>query len=149
MVNRKETIIDDSRGFTLIEVLLAMGILAIGLMGVLSLHLHSSRFNTDGNVATTANMVARQFVEDVSVKNLDDIRSMNGTERKLGFDGKPGSYFTVTTIVSDYRGKDGSEGSFETVRNVLRVDVHVSWQRNGSTQSINYSTITRGDTIEI
>lgn len=149
MVNREEFIIDDSRGFTLIEVLLAMGILAIGLLAVLSLHLHSSRFNTEGNVATTANMVARQYVENVCVKSLDDIRSMSGTSDTLGFDGKPGSFFTILTTVSDYKGKDGADGTLETVKNVLRVDVRVSWQRNGSTQNINYSTITRGDTLEI
>ena len=43
----------DSRGFTLIEVMIALAIFSIGIMAVGSLQLSNYRNNTTGNITTT------------------------------------------------------------------------------------------------
>lgn len=142
-----------NEGFSLIEVLLAMAILSIGLLGVLSLHLNTSKFNTKGNVATMANMIAQKKVEAVCSGKISDVTSQLSKATAGGFliedfkvnsDGKKDQadgIFTVQTRIFTF-----SEPDYAKLR---RVNVTVLWNRGGSAESISYSAVTRGSTIEI
>ena len=63
-----------SAGYMLIEALIAIAIFSIGFLAVATLVLSATRNNTNGNILTQANMLARQTLEQV--KNTPDITSL-------------------------------------------------------------------------
>lgn len=142
---------DNNKGFSLIEVLLAMGILSIGLLGVLCLHLNTTKFNTKGNVATMANMVAQKKIEAVCSGKIKestcDLSKATAEgfliqENKVNSDGikeSPNGIFNVQTRIYTYP-------DYNYLR---KVSVTVLWNRGGSSESITYSAVTRGNTTEI
>jgi type IV pilus assembly protein PilV len=60
----------DCRGFTLLETLIALTILAIGLLGLLGLQIAAAKGNASGFQATTAVALAEQRIEEL--KGLDN-----------------------------------------------------------------------------
>jgi prepilin-type N-terminal cleavage/methylation domain-containing protein len=71
---------EKNRGFSLIEVLIALAIFSIGIMAVGSLQLSNYRNNTTGNITTQATMLGRQKIEELrAVQDLDDIEPGNDT----------------------------------------------------------------------
>lgn len=74
------TLSNKNRGFSLIEVLIAMAIFSIGILAVGSMQLSTSRNNTRGNITTQATMLARQKIEEL--KNLDrsDLGTADGND---------------------------------------------------------------------
>lgn len=75
-----KTLSNKNRGFSLIEVLIAMAIFSIGILAVGSMQLSTSRNNTRGNITTQATMLARQKIEEL--KNLDrsDLGTADGND---------------------------------------------------------------------
>lgn len=59
-----------SRGFTLIEVLVAMLVLSIGLLGLAMLQLESIKYNTDAYFRTQATMLAYDIIDRMKA-NID------------------------------------------------------------------------------
>ncbi len=59
-------------GFTLLEVLVAIAILAVGLLTILSLHNQSIRANAEINERTDAAMAGRIYLNYASVKSQYD-----------------------------------------------------------------------------
>jgi len=53
----------NSKGRTMVEVLIAMAIFAIGFLAVGSMVLSTTRNNTTGNIITIATMLAREKIE--------------------------------------------------------------------------------------
>jgi type II secretory pathway pseudopilin PulG len=129
-----------ANGYMLIEALIAIAIFSIGFMAVATLVLTATRNNTNGNILTQANMLARQTLEQV--KNTPDITTLPSgpainTESGIDADGNPGGIYTRTTKVEDILG-------FNTSRSV---EVSVSWRWRGTNRSIVMSTITKGKGI--
>jgi len=58
-------------GFTLIEVMIAMGILAIGLLAVAAMQVHAMRGGRDGRHLTQATAVARTQLEQFQRMDFD------------------------------------------------------------------------------
>ena len=129
-----------ANGYMLIEALIAIAIFSIGFMAVATLVLTATRNNTNGNILTQANMLARQTLEQV--KNTPDITTLPSgpainTESGIDADGNPGGIYTRTTKVEDILG-------FNTSRSV---EVSVSWRWRGTNRSIVMNTITKGKGI--
>jgi prepilin-type N-terminal cleavage/methylation domain-containing protein len=66
----------NNRGFTLLEVLVAMIVLLVGILSSAGLYYIVARNNTTGNVATQAVMLAQSRIDQI--KNTADITSLNG-----------------------------------------------------------------------
>lgn len=62
-------VISNQRGFTLLELLIALVILAIGLLGLAGLHVTAIQGNVSGFKISTASAVAQQRIEEL--KALD------------------------------------------------------------------------------
>jgi type II secretory pathway pseudopilin PulG len=127
-------------GYMLIEALIAIAIFSIGFLAVATLVLTATRNNTNGNILTQANMLARQTLEQV--KNTPDITTLpsgptTNTESGIDADGNPGGIYTRTTKIEDILGFNSSRS----------IEVSVSWQWRGRNRSIVMSTITKGKGI--
>ena len=126
----------NTRGFTLIEILIAVAIFSIGILAVAKLQFWNVKNNTTGNITTMATMLGRAQLEDL--KGVADVTTLTDgadPDNPVDADGNPGGIFTRTWTVTNPLG-----GS--TTR---RIDVTVSWNRRGQDRSVVLSTITRGN----
>ena len=121
-------------GFSLIEVLIAMAILAISLLAAATMQLGSIRNNATGNMVTQANMLAKAQME--VLKNTSDITTLaDGVENNIDADGQPGGIYNRSWTVANLG---------TTAR---RIAVTVQWSKRGKSRSIVFSSNTRGNGV--
>ena len=116
-----------SRGFTLIEMLVAFGLLFVALLGMMSLEVVAMRANSQSRNVTEAVALAQDKLEAM---RRSPIASLSGaSETSLGPQGMPiagGPYTRVTTV---------------TPGATTRIKVAVSWlDRAGKTHTVNVNT---------
>ena len=117
------TLSKKSRGFTLIEVLIALAIFSIGILAIGSMQMWNTKNNTTGNITTQATMLARDKIEEL--KTVQDVDDLAAGEETIGIykrswnPGPPGSARLIT--------------------------VTVSWNRRGQNRSVTLESITRGN----
>lgn len=108
------------RGFTLIEVLIALLILMVGMAGILSLQLTSMKATSFSRHATEASSLAEDKVEELRTVPLNSVRFANGTDQV------------------DSRGVADAEGLFTRTWTIAPgiettiVNVSVSWTERGN-----------------
>jgi general secretion pathway protein I len=115
-----------ARGFTLLEVMVAMAILGIALLGLLSLHHQSLQSVIRAQQATRASMLAQVVMTEAELERFPDIGITNG-DFEASF---PGEF-------PDFRWERNvsASGIFPDVR---KVDVLV---RYGPTLSQNFALV--------
>ena len=132
---QKYSFFNNERGFSLIEILIALAIFSIGILAVAQLQMWNIRNNTTGNVVTMATLLARQQME--TLKSQADVTTLSSDAdpNPVTADGNPGGIFTRAWTVSNPLGGSTSR----------RVDVTVSWTRQGGNRSVVLTSITRGN----
>ena len=113
-------------GFTMIEVLMAITIFAIGFLAVSTLVIATTRNNTSGNILTQATMLGRQKIEQL--KMVPDPTTLADGSDTSGI-------FNRTWAITNPMGS-------ATARQVA---VTVSWNRRGKHHQVVLKTITRGN----
>ena len=120
----------------MIEALVAIAIFAIGFLAVATLVFSATRNNTNGNLLTQANMLARQQMEQL--KNTPDITTLPAgtfSDGPLDGNGNPGGIYTRTWEIRDALG-------FDTSR---EIEVTVNWSWRGRDRSVVLTTLTKGN----
>jgi len=108
------------RGFTIIEVLIALLVLMVGMAGVLSLQLTSMKATGFSRHATEASILCEDKMEDLRTIPLNSVR------------------FVTDRDQVDARGVPDVEGLYERVWRVTpgtdntTISVEVSWEEQGS-----------------
>ena len=126
----------NERGFSLIEVMIALVIFSIGILAVAQLQFWNIRNNTTGNITTMATLLARQKMEEL--KSQADVTTLNSdadADNPINADGNAGGIFTRTWTVSNPLGGSTSR----------HLAVTVSWSRQGQNRSVVLTSITRGN----
>ena len=125
----------DAMGFSFIELMIAMAILAMGMLAAVSMHLGSTRNNAKGNIYTQANMLAKAQLE--TLKNQDVLNLTAGgpyqdPNNPVDAEGQPGGIYTRSWTI-DTLGTDAR-----------RITVMVQWNRQGRPGTVTVSSNTKG-----
>lgn len=124
----------NQKGFSLVEMLIALAILALSMLAAASMQFNSIRNNTSGDIVTQANMLAKAKMEEL--KNTTDLESLtNGADNGINAEGQPGGIYDRTWTV---------ENLGSTAR---RITVTVRWKSGKQTRSISISSNTRGNGV--
>lgn len=120
----------DSKGFTLIEVLLSLTIFAIGFLAIGTLVIATTKNTTTGNMMTQASMLAREKIEFLKTLPLDDMADecLDSMEPEV-FEGVYNRRCEVTSTTS--------------TMNTLKVTV--TWTKRQKLRNVVLETTSRGN----
>jgi type IV pilus assembly protein PilV len=120
-----------SRGFTLLEVLVAIALLAVGLLGMATLVGSIINYNQLAQHVTTATTLAQDRIEELKNTGYDNIAEGSSTEANIDALGDAGGVYNRSTEVDE-----------DTVfQNTKTVEVTVSWDWKGNTHNVVLNTI--------
>jgi prepilin-type N-terminal cleavage/methylation domain-containing protein len=137
-------------GFTLVEVMIAIGIMTVGSLGILSMHQAVSGANRSANEMNTAIAITERWVERIDRDALSwseegiNTTALNSTDylKELAGSLQPTGWFTPTPSDStesyafDYFGRDDPSGA-----NIKYcVNLQMSWLRQGSSARVDIRT---------
>lgn len=128
----------NANGFSLIEMLIAMCVLAIGMLAAASLQYSAVRNNTTGNTATQANMLAKATIEMLKSQNIESTALAVGNyvdPSPVDASGNPGGIYNRTWRIDPL----GSS--------TRRISVTVAWTKFGSTRQVTMRSNTMGNGV--
>lgn len=135
MLTLAETVFkDNQKGFSIVELMIALAILALSMLAAASMQYGSIRNNTSGNMVTQANMLAKAKMEELkNTANLDDL--YGDEEKGINAEGQPGGIYDRSWDVQNL----GTTGR--------RITVTVEWKKGSRTHTISISSNTRGNGV--
>lgn len=129
------------RGFSLIEILIAMVVLSVGILAVTKMELVSMRSNTRSASLTEASSVARATMD--RLLNLDyDAAELSDTSAD-----STAGLTDATPSTADYHQTDGRFDIFwnvaenQPINNCKTIQVNVTWNMGGEVKSTSFSAI--------
>ena len=128
----------NTKGFSLIELLIAMSVLAVGMLAAASMQYSTVRNNTQGNVSTQASMLAKAQLEMLKNQNIGSAVLA------------PGDYNAPSPI--DENGNPGGIYSrFWSIEPLgtaaRRIRVTVQWTKFGKSRSVVMRSNTKGSGV--
>jgi len=125
MPKRKPIIKGNQSGFTLIEVLISIGILGVGIMAISLMQAHFTGGNSQSRQFIRATDIAMNQIETLSnITDLSDTALNTGNQTRI-----------INTYERDYTLSwtvtDNNDGT-------LSINVSVSWNDNGQVRNLNF-----------
>jgi len=135
MLTSAETAFKDNKnGFSLVELLIALAILALSMLAAASMQYGSIRNNTSGNMATQANMLAKAKMEELN--NTTDLATLiDDGENGINAEGQPGGPYNRRWTIQNLG---------TTARHIT---VTVQWTKGSRIHTISISSNTRGNGV--
>lgn len=122
-------------GFSLIEMLIALSVLALSTLAAASLQYTAVRNNTTGNTATQAVMLAKAQLEMLKNQTID-----------LG--GLPAGTYSDPTSIDEYGNPGGIYNRSWSIANLgtwsRRLSVTVQWSKFGANRQVTVRSSTQG-----
>ncbi len=100
------------RGFTLLEVMMAMAIFSIGILAIVGIQHMIVRGNTNGNVVTQQLMLAQRVMEQLK-NNSAPSSLLSSVQNGVDMNGDNGGPYDVTSTITNPIG--GNSSRFITV----------------------------------
>lgn len=120
--------ISDKRGFTLVELLIAMIILTVGLLAVVGLFVAVIHGNASSKWVTAATALAEQEVERLKSLGYDALSVGTSASETITLEGA-GTFSRQYTVT-------------EAATNLKRIDVEVTWTDiGGVSKEVNLATL--------
>jgi type IV pilus assembly protein PilV len=126
------------RGFSLIELLIAMCIMALGMLAAASMQYSAVRNNTTGNTATQANMLAKATLEMLKSQDIESTVLAVGDYVDPGpvdANGDPGGIYNRSWRIDPLG------------TSTRRISVTVGWTKFGSTREVTMQSNTMGSGV--
>lgn len=145
LLNKSRAVGRTPRGFSLIEVLIAMFVIAVSLLGVMSALFWGTQHSDSGKVMTEASNLARTITEGIRIQGLANLLPPELDDapavRKAIDD--PPLQSVVTTYLSSIKGQTGTNTE-NTQSEVSRFRRNISVERltGGDTHSSGLATLT-------
>jgi type IV pilus assembly protein PilV len=135
--DKKNLLVTCVRGFTLIEIMIALAIFSIGILAVAKMQLSSSKNTTTGNITTVAAMLARDKMEELKSEDIATLvtGNYNDPNNPVDQNGDAGGIFTRSWEITNPLGGTDSR----------QIQVTVRFSRRGRTRRVQLETITRGN----
>ncbi len=137
-IRRIHKVAQNDRGFSLIELLIAMCVMALGMLAAASMQYSAVRNNTTGNTATQANMLAKATLEMLKNQNIESTALAVGDyvdPSPVDADGNPGGIYNRSWRIDPLGAS------------TRRISVTVAWTRFGSYRQITMRTNTMGSGV--
>ncbi len=136
----RHTVFCNAGGFSLIELIMALAILAFGMLAAASMQYSAIKNNTNGNIYTQANMLAKSKLE--YLKNLD----IDSAELVASDD-----WYSDPTLINENEQPGGiynRQWLIQALGTQARtITVRVEWTRLGDTRSVVLVSNTRGSGV--
>lgn len=121
----------NDKGFSLLEMLIAVTILAFGLLAVAGLQVTAMKGNSNGNAMTQATSYAEERIEQIRNTDYAAISYTPNPNVEANIDG---SIYTRTTLVE----------TDIPMADLKRITVTVSWEINGTHQVVLRTIVANG-----
>ena len=130
-INAPNTLVLPETGLTLIEVMISLGIFAIGFLAIAGLVIGTTRNNTTGNMLTQATMLARARVESLKALPLDQLDAACLDENE-------------PEIINRVYARECDVDAIGASTTIQTIKVTVKWQKSGNLRQVVLQTNTRG-----
>ena len=128
----------EQNGFSLIELLIAMSVLAIGMLAAASMQYSAVRNNTQGNVSTQASMLAKAQLEMLKNQDIGSAVLAPGDYNdpaSIDGNGNPGGIYNRTWRIDPLGAA------------ARRIRVTVEWTKFGEPRSVVMRSNTKGSGV--
>ncbi len=126
--------IKKQEGFTLVELMIAVAILAIGLLALAGLQVTAIRGNLSSKGQTTAVMLAEAKMEEfknTAFSSLSNVTNQADSNNPLNESGQSGGRYNRYWTIQNYAGSS----------NMKQITVTVSWTETIGSRSISLDTV--------
>jgi len=121
----------NNKGFSLLELIIAIAVLAVGLVGVLQIFPIGLRASQAAGMMTKASFLAQNKIEDVKLAGFDAITEL---PPKIPLSGKDGDFEWAIKI------DDVSLEGVESINDMRKVIVTISWPERNTTRAKDFIT---------
>jgi len=137
-IKKLQNTFNKNNGFSLIELLIAMSVMALGMLAAASMQYSAVRNNTTGNTSTQATMLAKATLEMLKNQDIDSTALAVGDyvdPSRVDANGNPGGIYNRNWRID-------SLGTSSR-----RIRVIVEWTKFGTTRRVIVRSNTMGNGV--